>query len=633
MIQSRTMVRVRSNKGRTEPAEPPRQDGGCEAPTPARAEIAASFRWTLGTLWDGHRALTLAAAAMVLVRGLLPAALALTARGLINAAAHVLHHPEAGRRALVVWLALGFLAALAEALSVHVNTLLVTTLTEQVNTRLTVAVLREAQRRPLAFFETPGLRETVERARVAATGRVASFVTATQSAATQILQTLSLIGVLAVVDPLVVLAVGPVAVPFLAFQWRIARRRHGVVTQRTWRSRLAAYFSALLTAPQSIPEIRILGIGPALADRFERTARKFQEQDRPLMFRNLAGVAGFSLLTVLTFYAVLVRVVMRTARGAATLGDLAIFAAAAVRLRVAIEGAVLRSTEALEQVLYITDLQDFLASREREEDRPAPDPGALGGGIEFRDVAFSYPGSPTPALAGCSLTIREGETLALVGRNGAGKTTLVKLLARLYDPDEGAVLIGGRDLRSVPRARVLASLSVVMQHFGRYEVTAGENIAFGDWERLRNRPELVRDIALRTGVADLIDALPQGFETTVGRAFGVRDLSGGEWQRVALARGFARQAPILVLDEPTAALDAHSELELYRKFAGLARGRTTILISHRFSTIGMADRIAVLDSGRVVEVGTHDELIARGGEYAELYRLHTRWMREGTSPE
>lgn len=623
------MARVMGRSGRIEAAEPAVQDGYSEAPVPTRAEIAASLRWALGTLWGGHRALTLAAAAMVLMRGLLPAGLALTARGLINAAAHVLHHPEASRRALLVWLALGFLAALAEALSLYVNTLLITTLKEQVNTRLTVAVLREAQRRPLGFFETPGLRETVERARVAATGRVASFVSATQSAAIQILQALSLVGVLAMVDPLVVLAVGPVAVPFLAFQWRMARQRHRVVTQRTLRGRLAAYFSALLTSPTSIPEIRILGIGPALADRFEHTARLFQEQDRRLMLRSFAGVAGFSLLTVLTFYAVLVRVVMRTAHGAATLGDLAIFAAAAVRLRVAIEGAILKSSEAMEQVLYITDLQTFLASPEREEERPAPDPGPIAGGVEFRDVAFTYPGSSVRALAGCSLEIREGETLALVGRNGAGKTTLVKLLAGLYDPDEGAVLIGGRDLRSLPRARVRASLSVVMQNFGRYEVTGGENIAFGDWERLRDRPDLVREVAQRTGVADLIDTLPQGFETAVGRSFGVRDLSGGEWQRIALARGFARQAPILVLDEPTAALDAHSELELYRTFAGLARGRTTILISHRFSTIGMADRIAVLDAGRVVEIGTHDELLARGGEYAELYRLHTRWMRDG----
>lgn len=599
------------------------------ATTPTRAEIAASLRWTLGILWEGHRAQTLAAAAMILVRGLLPAGLALTARGLINAAAHLLQHPETSHRALAVWLALGFLVALAEALSTHINTLVITTLKDRVNTRLTIAVLREAQRRPLGFFETPGLREAMERARAAATGRVATFVSAAQSAATQILQALSLVGVLAMVDPLVVLAVGPVAIPFLAFQWRMARQRHRVVRQRTLRGRLAAYFSALLTSPTSIPEIRILGIGPALADRFERTARLFQEQDRRLMLRSLAGVAGFSLLTVLTFYAVLVRVVVRTARGAATLGDLAIFAAAAVRLRVAIEGAILKSTEAMEQVLYITDLQTFLASPKREEERPAPDPGPIAGGVEFRDVAFTYPGSSARALAGCSLEIREGETLALVGRNGAGKTTLVKLLAGLYDPDEGAVLIGGRDLRSLPRARVRASLSVVMQNFGRYEVTAGENIAFGDWERLRDRPDLVREVAQRTGAADLIDTLPQGFETAVGRSFGVRDLSGGEWQRIALARGFARQAPILVLDEPTAALDAHSELELYKTFTGLARGRTTILISHRFSTIGMADRIAVLDAGRVVEIGTHDELLARGGDYAELYRLHTRWMRDG----
>jgi ATP-binding cassette subfamily B protein len=242
------------------------------------------------------------------------------------------------------------------------------------------------------------------------------------------------------------------------------------------------------------------------------------------------------------------------------------------------------------------------------------------------NVEFAYPGSSRLVLRGVSLEIEPGEIVALVGENGSGKTTLVKLIARLYHADRGRITLDGRDIETLEMESLHRRIAFVFQSFGRYEATARDNIAYGDWEKCLDDPDRVEEIARVAGVHEMLLSMPEGYDTMLGRTFGTFDLSGGQWQKLAMARAFARQAALLILDEASASLDARAEYELFVRARELARGRTTILISHRFSTVSMADRILVMDQGRIVESGSHRELLRRGGHYAKLYGLHQQQM-------
>jgi ATP-binding cassette subfamily B protein len=250
------------------------------------------------------------------------------------------------------------------------------------------------------------------------------------------------------------------------------------------------------------------------------------------------------------------------------------------------------------------------------------------GSVELIDVSFTYPGAGSPAISDISMYIRPGEVVALVGENGAGKTTLAKVIARLYDPDWGSVRFEGIDVKDWSLEHLHRRIAFLSQGFARYEATAAD-IANGDWHRLLDKPDRIRDVAAAAGCDGLIQTMPQGYDTMLGRMFGEHDLSGGQWQKLAMARVLGRDASLLILDEPTAHLDARAEYELFCRFRDLAKGRTTILVSHRFTTLAMADRIFVMDGGRIVESGHHNDLLARSGAYARLYDMHRIQMGIG----
>ena len=327
---------------------------------------------------------------------------------------------------------------------------------------------------------------------------------------------------------------------------------------------------------------------------------------------------GFSLM----FLFAAGTVTARTLDGAIELGALVTYIGCAIGFRGTNQGLVNTVTDFMQRVLFVRDLHEFLELRPLIVDGPKTPPEPLTGRVELRGVSFSYPGTSRPVLQDLDLEIQAGETIALVGPNGAGKTTLAKLIARLYEADAGSVRIDGHDVRELPVRWLQDQIAYVGQAPVRFEATIEDNIAFGNWRQLLGRREEVSAVAQRAGLERLLASAPDGMQTLLGRRFGDHDLSGGQWQLLALARALARDAALVILDEPTSNLDARTEYETFQRFKELTRGRTTVLVSHRFSTVRMANRIFVLDEGRIVEDGTHEALLERGGVYASLYAAH-----------
>ena len=581
----------------------------------------ATAAWTFRVIRAAAPRLVAVLAVLGLLQGLIPAGLALALRGLINAAAAGGGAGDAGSR-LLGWVVLAFVLTATEALTALATAYAGQRLADELNLRLTGELLAHAWSLDLAFFEDPERQDLVARTQANVGVQLQGLVLETLNGLRHLLTAGALLVVLAAIEPLVVLIVPPFAIPFLYFQWRLAKQRHVEQQQRATKLRWTSYFVSKLTASESVAEVKLLDLGPLLIQRFRALHTEFRDRDRVLHLRNFRGTSLAAVLTIGALCVLFGRVALRTAAGAVSLGDLAIFGGVAVRLRLSLNEMVRAAASVGERLMAAGNLREFL------EVRPAVTPGKAltppldHGSVEIRDVTFAYPGGGDPVLRGLSLSIRPGETLALVGESGAGKSTLVKLLARLYDPDQGQILFDGVDLRDIAPAYLHQRIGLVLQSFGRYEASAAENIAYGDWRRLLSQREEVERLARSANLHETIERLPQGYDTHLGRAFGGVTLSGGEWQRVAMARAFARRASLLILDEPTAHLDARTEYELFTRFKELSRGRTTLLISHRFTTIALADRIAVLEDGKVVELGVHHELLDRRGAYASLYRFY-----------
>jgi ATP-binding cassette, subfamily B, bacterial len=561
-----------------------------------------------------------------LARAMVPAGLALFARGLINA---FVNDGSAGlsMEAVLPWLFLGFGVTLLEAIAPLAQRFCTQRLHDDMNIQITSDVLSHAETLDLAFFEDSAKRDLLDRAQQNPAEPFMAFVSELQSTVTNILQTVSLAVLLAVIEPLVLLALAPFALPYLVFHWRLSKRRYQEEYQRTPRRRWTSYFVSLLTGRQTVAEIKLLHLSPYLRKRFESIMQEFRERDRRLYLRNFSGSTLFALATTVAFFMVFFRVVANVLNGSLTVGDIAMFGGATARLRFSLEWTIRALSSALEQTLYISNLVEFFKEKPKMLSGAATLPSPRRAEINLRNVSFSYPGSSEPALRDISLHIRPGETIALVGENGAGKTTLVKLLARLYDPDIGAIEFDGVDLRDLSLEQLHKQIGFVFQDFNRFEATAADNIAYGDWRTMLGNRQKIEEVGRLAGVDTMVRSMPTGYDTVLGRSFGEHDLSRGEWQKLAIARAFARDASILILDEPSANLSVQAEYELFCRFHELSRGRTTILVSHRFSTLSIADRIVVMEKGRIVESGSHQELLAHGRLYAKLYRLHRHPLR------
>jgi len=354
-----------------------------------------------------------------------------------------------------------------------------------------------------------------------------------------------------------------------------------------------------------------------------------QRENRRLALRRAAWGGAFAALGTVGYYVAFAYLAWRTLGGGFSIGDLTFLAGSFLRLRGLLEGLLSGFSSLAGQALYLDDLFSFfeVVPKIQSPPHPRPFPPTVGAGFVFEGVGFRYPGTERWAVRHLSFTLHAGETLALVGENGAGKTTLVKLLARLYDPDEGRILLDGHDIRDYDLDQLRGSMGVIFQDFVRYYLTAADNIAVGRIEARDDRRRI--EAAARRGLADaVIGRLPRGYEQMIGRWFrGGVELSGGEWQKIAIARAYMRDAQVLILDEPTAALDARSEFEVFQRFKELSAGRTAVLISHRFSSVRMADRILVMAGGEIEASGTHEALLAQHGRYAELFKLQAAGYR------
>lgn len=491
-----------------------------------------------------------------------------------------------------------------------------------------VRLMEHAATLDLAQFEDADFYDRLERARRQTTGRMV-LMSQVLGQAQDLVTVATFAAGLVVYAPALLALLALALVPAFLGEAHFNAQSYSLTYAWTPERRELDYLRSAGASDETAKEVKIFGLNAYLTERYRTLADRFYLANRTLAIRRASWGGALAAVGALGYYAAYAVIVYRTVRGEFSIGDLTFLAGSFGRMRSLLEGMLASFSTVAGQALYLDDLFSFFEIRPQITSRPdaLPVPQPIREGFVFEGVGFRYPGSERWAVRDLSFTLRAGEALALVGENGAGKTTLVKLLARLYDPDEGRILLDGQDLRSYDLDGLRAAIGVIFQDFVRYYLTAAENIAVGRIEAVEDRPRIER--AAERSLADTVIAkLPQGYAQVVGKRFqqGV-DLSGGEWQKVALARAYMRDAQLLILDEPTAALDARAEYEVFQRFKRLTEGKTAVLISHRFSTVRMADRILVLEDGRPVEIGTHEELLAAGGRYAELFELQAAGYR------
>lgn len=493
---------------------------------------------------------------------------------------------------------------------------------------LSVRIMRHAATLDLEQFEDPDFHDRLQRARRQTMGRVA-LVGQLLTMGQQLITLASLLAALVAFNAWLLLILLVAIVPSFLGETHYAGIGYSFMFQWTQQRRELDYLRYVASAEAAAKEIKLFGLSAHFIDRFAELADDYVQENRRVAAHRAATGAVLTALSTLAYYGAVGFIVYETVIGVITIGSLTFLIGSFQRSRGLIQSVLLATAGMYEKSLFLKDLFDFLEMEPRIASRPGARsvPQPIREGFVFENVGFRYPGKDSWAVRGVSVRLGAGERIALVGENGAGKTTLVKLLTRLYDPTEGRILLDGIDLREYDLAGLRRAIGVIFQDFFRYDLTARENIAVG-WIDALQEDMRIRDSAEKSLAAGVVAGLERGYEHVLGRRFdGGADLSGGEWQKVALARAYIRDAQVLVLDEPTAALDARAEFEVFRRFSELTAGRIAVLISHRFSTVRMADRILVLESGSVLEDGSHAQLLALGGRYAELFNLQAARYR------
>ncbi len=582
----------------------------------------------LRIVWESGRTVVAGGIVLRLFASLLPIALLWVTKLIIDGIVHATttHSAVPSRLWWLVGIEFG-LAVFGSILSRGVD-FLDALLAEKYTRHVSILVMKHAAALDLIAYEDPVFYDRLERARVQATDRL-GMIQSIGRLVQQVITTVSLSISIMLFSPWLMLLLIAGVLPAFLGESHFAFLGYAKNFRQTLIRRQLDYLRTLGGSKEGAKELKLFGLAGFLTGRFTRLADQLYEEDVALARRRLVAGAFLSLIGTAGYYSAYVFVIWRTVIGTLTIGTLTFLAGAIVQASSNIQQIFSTVSSIADQALFLTDLIAFFEMRPTIYSKPnaLPAPRPIQRGFEFRNVGFRYPGSSRMIIQGLDFRFHPGERVALIGENGQGKTTLVKLLTRLYDPVEGQILLDGVDLREYSLEDLYREIGVIFQDFMRYEMTARENIAVARVEEMDNLA-LVEQSARKSMADHVVGKLSLGYDQMLGRRFeGGVDLSGGEWQKIALARAYLRDAQLLILDEPTAALDAQSEFEVFRRFAELTTGKMALFISHRFSTVRMADRIIVLENGRIAEDGDHEQLTHLGGRYAEMFELQAASYR------
>ena len=597
-------------------------------------EVRHSFSHTptaIRLVWQANRSATIGLAFMTLAGALLPATQAWVGKLIVDGVVASIrggHDPEQVKTIFIYLILELGLFLFGTALN-HARRLIQQLIQLQLANRIRGQIIDKALTLDLSFFEHPDYYDRLQNARREGAYKPVELINDTFQIIQNLITLVSFAALLLRFSPWLVLILLATSIPSFIAETRFSEQGFRMLTYRAPETRQINYLSRLLTEDSAAKEIKLFNLGKTLLGRYMTLFDKFFQDDKSLAVKR--AVVGFSLGIVATlgFYGSYAWIVWHTVLGSISLGDMTLYLSIFRQGQSTFQSILAAVGNIYENNLFMANLFEFFELKPQMSivAQPRKLPSPLLDGVEFRGVGFRYPDNEEWVLRGIDLRIRAGEKIALVGHNGAGKTTLIKLLSRLYDPTEGTIFIDGIDIREVEPNDLRQRIGVIFQDFVRYHLPASENIGFGQIEAAHQKEKIV-EAARKSGAHEIIENLPEGYETMLGRWFhGGQELSLGQWQKIALARAFMRDAEILVLDEPTASLDAQTEYEIFQRFQELTEGKMAILISHRFSTVRMADRIIVIDGGRIAEVGSHQELLRAEGIYAELFAMQAEGYR------
>ncbi len=588
--------------------------------------------WAFRLVWEADSKNAILMGAMTFVGAAVPVSQAWIAKLIIDGVLDSVRAgvpAQEGMRLVLPYVLAEFALILVGSLIGRIRSYINSGVRSRLGHAINLRIIRKALTLEARCFEDPKFYDKMETTRRESDFRTKAVISACFSLATNIMTLASFLVLLFAFSPLIAVCLLGSALPVFAAECRYSWWNFKLETGRATEYRSKRYIEALLTLDTTVKEVKLFSLGEPLIRRYIAIYDKMFREDMNLARRRSIEEFAWGILGSLSYYGAYAWIVYLTLTGHTTLGGMALYLTLFRQSSGSFEGLLGDINCLYENGLFLDNLVEFLALKSSvlvldQAGRPPEDPSR---GIEFQGVWFQYPDREDWAISDLSLTIEPGKKLALVGENGAGKTTLIKLLTRLYEPTRGTILFRGVDIRYFSPEEIHRRVSAIFQDFVRYQVPLSENIGFGAIEHLDDQPR-IEAAALKSGADEVARALPESYKTMLGRWFDSgQELSGGQWQKIALGRAFMGDGEVLILDEPTAALDAAAEYDIFQRFKELSNGKMAILVSHRFSTVRMADRIAVLKGGKIEELGSHAELVARGGTYAGLFELQAQGYR------